>query len=246
MRAVDLVTDLAPTGTLRASINLGNPVLAQGSAAQPSGVTVDIARRLGARLGIPVELSCFGAARDSFVTMVEGRADICFLAVDPAREARVAFTAPYAVIEGVFVVPEASPATTAYDVDRPGNRIGVKEGSAYDLFLSRTLRHAEVVRGAEGTTVFADERLEAGAGIRQPVLDFAATRLDLRVLEPAFMEIQQAVGTTRSRSADTITFLRAFVEGLKADGFIADALARSGRRDARVAPLAPPDVTARH
>lgn len=155
MRLVDITDDLAPTGTLRASINLGNPVLAQGTPDDPGGVTVDIARELGTRLGVPVELVCFDAARDSFEAMASGRADICFLAVDPARAETVAFIPPYAVIEGVFAVPDDSPLTSAADVDRPGVRVGVKQGSAYDLFLTRTLTHAEVVRGAEGTTVFA-------------------------------------------------------------------------------------------
>lgn len=114
----------------------------------------------------------------------------------------------------------------------------MKEGSAYDLFLTRTLVHAEVVRGSEGTTVFAEQELEVAAGIRQPVADFVTAHPGTRLLEPRFMEIAQAVGTTRSRSARTVGFLRAFVEDLKADGFIAAALARSGRRDARVAPPA--------
>lgn len=236
---MDIAHDLAPTGRLRASINLGNPVLAQGTAAAPSGVTVDLARELGARLGVPVELVCFDAARDSFEAMKQGRADLCFLAVDPAREATVAFTAPYAVIEGMFAVSEDSPLRSAADVDRPGTRVGVKQGSAYDLYLSRTLKRAEVVRGHEGTEAFVEHRLEVAAGIRQPVLDFVAARPGLRVLEPAFMEIEQAVGTSRSRSAATIEFLRDLVEELKADGFVADALARSGRRDARVAPATP-------
>ena len=104
MLAVDIPGELAPTGTLRASINLGNPVLAQGTAASPSGVTVDIARELGARLHVPVRLLCYDAARESFEAMKDGRADICFLAIDPARAETVAFTAPYAVIEGVFAV----------------------------------------------------------------------------------------------------------------------------------------------
>ena len=106
--------DLAPTGALRATINLGNPVLAQGTPSAPTGVTVAIARELGSRLGLPVELICFDAARKSFEAMTAGRADICFLAIERAREAEVAFTAPYVVIEGVFAVPEGSPiATTA-------------------------------------------------------------------------------------------------------------------------------------
>ena len=114
----------------------------------------------------------------------------------------------------------------------------MKQGSAYDLFLTRTLQHAEVVRGSEGTAVFAEQGLDVAAGIRQPVTDFAATQPGLRVLEPRFMEILQAVGTTRARSEETVTFLRAFVEELKADGFVAASLQRSGRTDAAVAPPA--------
>jgi polar amino acid transport system substrate-binding protein len=238
MRFMDIASDLVPTGILRASINLGNPVLAQGTPAAPSGVTVDIARELGARLDVPVELLCFDAARESFEAMREGKADICFLAVDPAREASVAFTAPYAVIEGVFAVPADSPITSASSVDRPGVRVGVKQGSAYDLFLSRTLTHAEVVRGGDGVTVFSEQQLEVVAGIRQPMEEYAAAHPGLRLLEPRFMQIQQAVGTARDRRDDTVAFLRAFVEELKANGFIAEALRRAGRRDATVAPPA--------
>jgi len=239
MRLMDVRTDLAPTGTLRASINLGNPVLAQGTPAAPSGVTVDIARELAARLGVPVELVCFDAARESFEAMKAGRADICFLAIDPAREETVAFTPPYAVIEGVFAVPPDSPLTSSADVDRPGVRVAVNQGSAYDLFLSRTLAHAEVVRGDEGTTVFTERQSEAVAGIRQPLEVFAAAHPGIRLLEPRFMEIRQAVGTTRTRRDETLGFLRTFVEELKADGFITEALRRAGRRDATVAPPAP-------
>jgi polar amino acid transport system substrate-binding protein len=238
MLSMDIPDDLAPTGTLRASINLGNPVLAQGTPAAPGGVTVDIARELGARLHVPVQLLCFGAARESFEAMKDGRADICFLAIDPARADTVAFTAPYAVIEGVYAVPENSAITTTTDVDRNGVRVGVKKGSAYDLYLSRTLKHAQVVRGEEGTAVFVEQQLEAVAGIRQPVADFAAAHGAVRVLEPRFMEIRQAVGTNRSRSDETIRFLREFVEELKSEGFIAAALRRAGRSDATVAPPA--------
>ena len=107
MGPMEIADDLAPTGTLRASINLGNPVLAQGTPEAPSGVTVDLARELGARLGVPVELVCFGAAKDSLAALQEDRADVCFLAVDPARAETVAFTAPYAVIEGVYAARDA-------------------------------------------------------------------------------------------------------------------------------------------
>jgi polar amino acid transport system substrate-binding protein len=230
--------DLAPTGALRASINLGNPVLAQGTPEAPAGVTVDIARELGARLGLPVELVCFDAARRSFEAMQDGRADICFLAIEPARETEVAFSAPYVVIEGVFVVPEDSPIARVADVDRPGVRIGVKEGSAYDLFLFRTLRHASVVRGAEGVDVFREQGLEVAAGIRQPLAQLVRSEPGLRLLEGRFMEIRQAVGTTRDRAPETIRFLREVVEELKASGFVAAALARANQPDATVAPPA--------
>lgn len=230
-----ITEDLAPTGTLRASINLGNPVLAQGTPTAPTGVTVDMARELGARLGMPVELVCFDAARKSFEAMTTGQADICFLAVEPARAAEVAFTAPYVVIEGVFVVPQDSPITRTADVDRAGVRIGVNSGSAYDLFLSRTLQHATVVRGDDGVDLFRSEGLEVAAGIRQPMTEFVNTHPGIRLIEGPFMEIQQAMGTTRTRKPDTVKFLRAFVEELKASGFVADALRRANQADATVA-----------
>ncbi|WP_155371610.1 transporter substrate-binding domain-containing protein [Catellatospora vulcania] len=234
----EVVQDLAPGGVLRASINLGNPVLAQGTPDAPSGVTVDIAREAGARLGVPVEFVCFDAARKSFEALTSGQADICFLAVEPARASEVAFTAPYAVIEAVFAVPVDSPITGVGEVDRPGVRVGVKRGSAYDLFLSRTLEHAEIVRGEEGAVVFRTDGLEVGAGIRQPMTAFAAAHPGVRVIDEAFMEIKQAVGTSRERRPETVQFLRDLVEELKACGFVAESLRRSGRLDAAVAPAA--------
>jgi polar amino acid transport system substrate-binding protein len=230
--------DLAPTGVLRASINLGNPILAQGTATAPSGITVDIAREVGARLGVPVELVCFDAARKSFEAMTDGLADLCFLAVEPARADVVAFTAPYVVIDGVFVVPGGSAFTKAADVDRAGVRIGVNGGSAYDLFLSRTLQHAEVVRGEDAIELFRTQELEAVAGIRQPMAEFAAAQPDVRLIEDRFMQIQQAVGTTKNRRPETVEFLRDLVEDLKASGFVADSLRRADQLDAAVAPPA--------
>ncbi|GAA1697887.1 transporter substrate-binding domain-containing protein [Kribbella yunnanensis] len=218
--------DLAPTGVLRASINLGNPVLAQGTPDEPRGVTVDIAREIARRLDVPVEFVCFDAARKSFEAMVTGQADLCFLAVDPARADQVAFTEPYVVIEGVYVVGKDSALTTVADVDGPGIRIGVKEGSAYDLHLSRTVQQATIVRGAEGVDVFVDQGLEAGAGIREPVTQFVAEHPDLRMIDDPFMEIRQAVGTLKTRHPDTVAYLYGVVEELKESGFIAQALAR--------------------
>jgi polar amino acid transport system substrate-binding protein len=238
--AGDQVTsDLAPSGVLRAAINLGNPVLAQGTAAAPAGVTVDITRELGRRLGRPVELVCFGAARLSLEALTQDRADICFLANEPARAAEVAFTAPYVVIEGVYVVPEESALTTPADVDRDRIRVGVNQGSAYDLFLTRTLRQATLVRGDDGLALFRDQHLEAGAGIRQAVTAFAAGHPGLRVIDERFMQIRQALGTTLTRAPGTLRFLAMTIEELKASGFIRDALLRSGQDPAAAAPPEP-------
>lgn len=230
-----LITDLAPVGVLRAALNLGNPVLVQGTPTAPTGVTVDIAREIGTRLGVPVEFRCFDAARESFAATVAGQADICFLAVEPARAAQIAFTAPYVLIEGVYVVPRESPLTTVAQVDSAGVRVGVKQGSAYDLFLSRTLRHATVVRGTEGTEVFVTENLEVAAGVREPMTGFAAAHPGCRLIEGRFMVIPQAVGTARSKDTETTRYLHDLVEELKASGFVAEALRRSGQ----TAPVAP-------
>jgi polar amino acid transport system substrate-binding protein len=231
-----IAADLAPTGALRASINLGNPVLAHGTPAHPSGVTVALAREIGARLNLPVEMVCFDAARKSFEAMTDGEADICFLAIDPAREEEVAFTAPYVVIEGVYAVRADASHQTPADIDQPGVRIGVKRGSAYDLHLTRTLQHATLVRGEEGVDVFLAEGLDAAAGIRQPMTAFVHGRPDMRLIDERFMQIQQAVGTTKGRHPDTVAFLRATVEDLKASGFVSEALRMSGQADAVVAP----------
>ncbi|SKC75980.1 transporter substrate-binding domain-containing protein [Krasilnikoviella flava] len=225
----EVVAALAPQGVLHAVINLGNPVLAQGTPDAPSGVTADLARELARRLGVPVGLECVDAARLSFAAVAEGRVDVGFLAVEPERAAQVAFTEPYVLIEGVFAVPEGSPVRAADDVDRAGVRVGVKQGSAYDLFLTRTLTHAEVVRGADGTQAFEEHGLEVAAGIRQPLTRYVAEHPGLRVVEPRFTEIRQAVATGRDRDPAAVAWLRDVVATLTADGFVAASLARSGQ-----------------
>ena len=232
---IQIAADLAPTGTLRASINMGNPVLAQGTPDAPSGVTVDIARELARRLGVPVSFQCFDAARKSFEALRSGAADVAFLAIEPARAAEVEFTAPYVLIEGVYAVAAGSPIQTADDVDRPGVRVGVKEGSAYDLFLTRTLENAEVVRGVDGIDAFREHGLEVAAGIRQPLSRHVAADPGLRLVEPRFMQIRQAVAVARDHRPATVRFLHDLVEDLKASGQIAESLASSGQ-DATVAP----------
>ncbi len=237
--AAGIVTDLAPDGVLRAAVNLGNPVLVQGTPAALSGVVIDIGHQIAGRLGVGVEFSCSDAARDLLEATVAGRADICFIAIEPARAERLAFTAPYVVlIEGVYAVPAASPLLTAADVDRAGVRVGVKSGSAYDLFLTRTLAHATVVRGEEGTGEFVTGNLEAAAGIREPMTAFVGSHPEYRLIADRFMEIPQAVGVPKDRRPETRRFLHGLVEELKASGFVADALRRSGQ-SAPVAPLAP-------
>ena len=212
---------LAPTGTLRASINLGNPVLAQGTPEEPRGITVALARALADQLGVPLELLCFTAARDSFAALVDGRADVGFLAIEPAREAEVAFTEPYVVIEGCYVVADGSTYRAPDDVDRPGIRIGVKLGSAYDLFLTRSLQHAELVRGDEGVDVYVEHGLEAGAGIRQSAEAWVAAHPGHRLVEPRFMEIRQAMATPHRGAVDE---LAAFVAERIASGWVAERL----------------------
>src|SRR5215469_16585317 len=205
-------------------------LLAEGAPMTCPAVVADLAPT-----GVLVSFACFDAARKSFEALTAGAVDVAFLAIEPAREAEVSFTAAYVIIEGVYAVPDGSPITTASEVDRPGWRVGLKEGSAYDLFLSRTLTHAKVVRGSDGIDVFREQGLEVAAGIRQPLSRHVANRPGLRLVEPRFMQIRQAIATTKDRTDTAIAFLREFVETVKANGFVADALARSGQ-DAAVAP----------
>lgn len=230
-----LAAHVAPTGTLRVVINLGNPVLAQGTRDEPRGVTVAIARALAHWLGVPLRLECVDAARDSYAAITEGRVDLCFLANEPAREEGVAFTAPYVVIEGVYVTDADSPLTSSGEVDVAGVRIGVREGSAYDLFLTRSLEHAEIVRAREATDVFEEQGLDVTAGVRQPMEEYVAAT-GRRILEPPFMQINQAVGLPRHLDSDAVAAVAAKVEELKASGFVRDELTRSGV-EATVAPL---------
>ena len=231
----DVLKDLAPTGTLRASINLGNIVLAQGTAQAPSGVTPELARELAKRLGVPAALTCFDAAGKAFESLKAGKVDIVFLAIEPVRAAEVEFTAPYVIIEGCYVVPKDSPLRSPADVDQPGIRIGVNVASAYDLFLTRNLKHATLVRSEDGAATFLKDKLEAAGGVKQALQKFIAANPGVRLIEPRFMEIRQAMGTAKGRTAGA-AYLRGFIEEMKANGFVADALKRSGQADATVAP----------
>ena len=231
--------DIAPTGRLRASINLGNSVLAQGTTDTPRGVSVDLATELARRLGLPVDFRCFTAAQPSFENVKAGTADIGFLAHEPARAAEVEFTAPYVLIEGTYMVLNGSPLEVVEDVDKPGIRIAVGKGAAYDLFLTRTLKHATIVRAEQGggrgmIDLFFKEKLDVVAGVKQSLQAHAATDPNVRIMDGRFQVIGQAVALPKGRPL-AATYLKSFVEEMKAAGFVADALKRTGQ-SATVAP----------
>jgi polar amino acid transport system substrate-binding protein len=238
----DALVEIAPTGPLRAAINLCNPVLVQKDIASGmlSGVTIDLTKELSRRLGRPVEFFEFEAAGKVFEALKDNVWDIAFLAIEPVRAREIAFTAPYVLIECTYLVPVDSPLKEIADVDRPGVRVAVGPNSAYDLFLSRTLKNATIVRAARGggrdmIDVFLSQKLEVAAGIRLPLVEYAKTDPNVRVMDGRFMEIRQAMGLPQGRPAG-LRYLREFIEEMKASGFVAEALQRSGHADVTVAP----------
>jgi len=238
-----LVSAFAPGGTLRASINLGNPILANKDAAtgEPVGVSIDLAREFARRLGVGIELVVFEKAAASVDAVKSEKADIGFFAIDPARSEGLLFTAPYVLIEGSYLVPEASALTDNAQVDAKANRISVGSGSAYDLFLTRETKAAEIVRlqgAGPALAALRSGEVEVAAGIRQLLEGEAQRAPGVRVLPGRFMVIQQAMGTPASRGAEAQALLAAFVEEMKASGFVADALKRHRIEGASVAPAA--------
>jgi len=237
----DVLKDLAPTGKLRAAINFGNGVLAQkGGDGEPRGISVDLAAALADRLGVPVAYVIYPAAGKVFAAAQENAWDIAFIAVEPVRAADVEFTAPYVLIEGTYMVRRESPLRDVEDVDKPGIKIGVGLGSVYDLYLTRTLKHATLVRAPKGGAAggiepFVSDKLDAAAGVREPLDAYARDHPEVRVMPGHFEEIRQAIATPKGRLAGS-SYLHAFVEEMKANGFVADALKRSGQ----TAPVAPP------
>jgi polar amino acid transport system substrate-binding protein len=232
----EIVNEFAPSGRLRAAINQGNSVLAQkGPNGEALGITVDLARELAKRLGVLVELVTFDGAGKAFDALKGGGLDIGFLAVEPARSAEIDFTAPYVLIEGTYLVPKDSALQNIDDVDRAGVRIAVNKGSAYDLYLTRTLQHATLLRGDDGVALFKRDKLEVAGGVRQPLEQYARTDPSVRVMAGRFMAIQQAMGLPKGRPR-AHQYLRGFVEELKASGFVADALKLSNQPVAVVAP----------
>ncbi|MCC2674323.1 MAG: putative extracellular solute-binding protein [Ramlibacter sp.] len=233
------VSELGSTGKLRAAINYGNPILAaRGDDGQPRGVSVDLAREAGRRLGLPVELVTFTSAGNTVEAIKARKVDLAFVAIDPVRAADMEYTAPYVVIEGAYLVRNGSPLQRNEEVDRAGTRVAVGRGSAYDLYLTRELKQATLVRVPTSPQVVDDflaQNLEVAAGVKQQ-LEMDGRRVGgVRLLPGRFMVINQAMGVPKGRTAAQ-AWLSAYIEEMKASGFVADALQRHRIEGAAVAP----------
>ncbi|WP_241023269.1 transporter substrate-binding domain-containing protein [Paraburkholderia sp. Ac-20340] len=222
---------LAPGGTLRASINIGNPVLAaiDANSGEPAGVSVDLAAELAGRLHAKLQLVVANAAAASLDNVLNDHADIGFFAIDPRRGEAVRFTAPYVLIEGAYAVRGDSPIARNEDVDRPGVSVAVSKGSAYDLYLSRTLQHATIVRISPSAAVFdafEKQHLDVLAGVKPQLVQYASLASGLHVLDGRFMVIRQAMGVPKSKGDAAAQCVAQFVEAMRDSGFVAAALER--------------------
>jgi polar amino acid transport system substrate-binding protein len=231
--------ELAPTGKLRVGINYGNFLLVNPD--RSSGIAVDLGRELGRRLDVPVELVTFPTAGKLADAAKEGAWDVAFLGAEPQRANEIAFTAAYLEIPATYLVPAGSPIRAIADVDRDGVRVAVASKSAYDLYLSRSLKHARLVR-AEGIDasyeLFVAQKLEVLSGLKPRLTADAEKLPGSRVLEGQFTAVQQAIGTPKQRAAGA-KYLREFAEEAKASGLVAQAIGRHGVRGVSVAPAAP-------
>jgi len=236
-------TELGATGKLRAAINYGNPVLAnRGANGEPQGVSVDLAREAARRLGLPTELMTFNSAGNVVEAIKAKQVDLAFVAIDPVRAADMEYTAPYVIIEGAYLVRSASSLQHNEEVDRPGTRVAVGGGSAYDLYLTRELKLATLVRAPTSpavTDLFLSQNLEVAAGVRQQMEADARRVGGVRLLPDRFMVIEQAMGVPKGRVAAQ-AWLSNFIDEMKASGFVAEALRRHGIEGAAVAPRARP------
>jgi polar amino acid transport system substrate-binding protein len=235
--AIAVASELAPSGRLRAAINLGNGVLAQRAAdGTLRGVSVELSKEVARRLGLPLEPVVFDAAGKVFAALQDDAWDIAFMALDPVRARQVDFTQPYVLIEATYLVAADSPYRQVAELDAPGRRIGVSRGAAYDLVLQRELRHAQLVHAAspgQAYELFGAQRLDALAGVRQPLATYAQDPR-WRVLDDSIVKIEQAIATPKARRA-AHAWLQVFIGEMKSSGFVARALADSGQGDAVVA-----------
>lgn len=241
MQSPKIIKQFAPTGRLRASINLGNPILANRDpkSGLPFGVSIDLAHQFAKFLDVEVDLVVFDSAGKSVDGVIQGIADIGFFAIDPLRGVDIAFTAPYVLIEGAYLVRTDSLITENCQVDDSKNRVVVGNGSAYDLYLTRELRNAHIVRAITSPTVvdlFMREGLEVAAGVRQQLESDMKRFPDLRVLPGRFMQIQQAMGVPKSYGEEALGVLDDFILFMKSSGFVGDSLKKHGIEGVSVAP----------
>ena len=231
----------APSGELRVAINVGNPILARRhpETGEPEGVSIDLATQLAQRLGVPLRLVVFEAASKSVEAVAQGQADVGFFAIDPLRGEAIAFTAPYVLIEGAYLVKQDSPLQRNEEVDQAAHTIVVGQGSAYDLYLSREIKQAQLVRSPtspEVVSYFLAHGHDVAAGVK-PQLEAELPRIPgLRMLPGRFMVISQAMGLPKTRGDEAAAYLHQFVEDMKSSGVVADALARHRIEGATVAP----------
>ena len=232
--------DIAPTGTLRAVINLGNPILARKDAqGEPVGVSVDLARALAAQLKLPLKLIPVDSAGKSVELVTQDKADVGFFAIDPVRGQGIAFTSAYVQIEGSYLVRQNSPLQSNSEVDSAAHRVVVGKGSAYDLFLTRERTQAQLVRAPtspEVVSFFMGGSYDVAAGVKQQLESDARQTPGVRLLPGRFMVIDQAMGLPKTRSAAAHQLLGRFVSDMKASGFVAAALLRHQIEGAVVAP----------
>jgi polar amino acid transport system substrate-binding protein len=237
-----LRAQLAPSGTLVAGVNYGNPVIAQKDPAggDPRGVGPDLARELARRLGVPIRYVTYDVAGKMADGMKPDGWDIAFLAIDPQRAKEIAFSSPVVLIEGTYLVREKSPLRRADEFDRKGLRIAVGDKTGYDLYLTRQFKQSELQRFATSQIAideFLARDLDAAAGVKNLLVTNAGRHPGLRVVEGSFMVIAQAAGVPRDRP-EAASYVRDFIEEAKASGFVAESLRKSGVNDATVAPPA--------
>ena len=227
-----IASELAPGGVLRAGINLGNPLLVTGTApgGDPEGVAPDMARAIADRLNARVAYVTFATPGELADAAEADVWDIGLIAEEAKRAETIAFSPAYCEIEATYLAPAGSPIRAIDDVDRPGVRIAISARSAFDLYLSRTLKHAELVRAqglAASLDLFVAEKLDVLAGLRPGLMENAAKVPGSQVLDGRFMAVQQAVGTQRTKPA-AAAFLRDFVEEAKTSGLVAALIERHG------------------
>jgi polar amino acid transport system substrate-binding protein len=230
--------ELAPVGKLRVGVNHGNFLLVQRSPdGTIRGIVADLAAELGRRLGVAVEFVHYPGAGQLADSAASGAWDVGFLGAEPQRAQEIQFTAAYLEIPATYLVPAGSPIRKLDEVDRKGVRIAVAQKSAYDLYLSRSIRNAELVRaeGIQGSyDLFVAQKLEALAGLKARLLTDAGTLPGSRILEGQFTSVQQAVGTPKGHGG--ADYLREFVADIKASGLVARTIERHGIRGVSVAP----------